>query len=91
MLVNGTPIDFFQSSRRLRQEDPLSPYLFVISLEALSSLLVRAQEGGFLSGFKVRGRGGDSSREASCYLLFANDTIVFYGLPWISSPTYGGS
>lgn len=88
MLVNGTPIDFFQSSRRLRQEDPLSPYLFVISLEALSSLLVRAQEGGFLSGFKVRGRGGEGEK---IYLLFANDTIVFYGLPWISSPTYGGS
>lgn len=89
MLVNGTPTDFFQSSRGLKQEDPLSPYVFVISMEALSSLLVRAQEGGFLSGFKVRGRGGEG--EKIYHLLFVDDTIVFYGLPWISSPTYGGS
>ncbi|KAL6325768.1 hypothetical protein AAG906_026597 [Vitis piasezkii] len=30
------------------------PYLFVIAMEALSSLLVRAREGGFLSGFKIK-------------------------------------
>lgn len=89
MLVNGTPTDFFHSSRGLKQEDPLSPYVFVISMEALCSLLVRAQEGGFLSGFKVRGRAGEG--EKIYHLLFVDDTIVFYGLPWISSPTYGGS
>lgn len=89
MLVNGTPTNFFHSSRGLKQEDPLSPYVFVISMEALSSLLVKAQEGGFLLGFKVRGRGGEG--EKIYHLLFVDDTIVFYGLPWISSPTYGGS
>ncbi|RVW40777.1 hypothetical protein CK203_080717 [Vitis vinifera] len=40
------------SSKGSRQGDPLSPYLCVIAMEVLSSLLMRAWEGGFLSGFK---------------------------------------
>lgn len=36
---------------------------------------MRAWEGGFLSGFKVRGRGGDE--EEIFHLLFVDDTIVF--------------
>jgi hypothetical protein len=39
VLVNGTPIVFFSSSRRLRQGDPLSSLLFVIAMEASSKMI----------------------------------------------------
>ena len=35
VMINGSPFGFFQSSRDLRQGDPLSPY-FVIVMEAFS-------------------------------------------------------
>ncbi|RVW29787.1 hypothetical protein CK203_089330 [Vitis vinifera] len=55
MLVNGVPVGFFPSTKGLRQGDPLSPYLFVMGMEVLDVLIRKAVEGGFLSGFNLRG------------------------------------
>ena len=44
-----------------------SPYLFVIAMEALSRLLLKSWDGGFISGIKVGGRGGGG--EAISHLL----------------------
>ncbi|KAL6312917.1 hypothetical protein AAG906_007169 [Vitis piasezkii] len=54
--------------------DPLSPYLFVIVMEALSCLLKRVKEGGFLLGWWFNSR--EVGVEIS-HLLFAYDTLVF--------------
>ncbi|RVW89155.1 hypothetical protein CK203_040263 [Vitis vinifera] len=52
VLVNDTPTEFFSTFRGLRQGDPLSPYLFVLIMEAFSSLISRAEDKGFIRGFK---------------------------------------
>ncbi|RVW45107.1 hypothetical protein CK203_067423 [Vitis vinifera] len=56
VLLNGSPSGFFQSSRDLRQRDPLSPYLFILAMETLSRLHSRAKEGGFIDGFLIKER-----------------------------------
>ena len=75
VLINASPIGFFKSSRGLRQGDPLSPYLFVLGMEAFSILIDKAASEGFLSGYKISNRSGDVVHIT--YLLFADDTLVF--------------
>ncbi|KAJ9696179.1 hypothetical protein PVL29_008429 [Vitis rotundifolia] len=75
VFINGTSKGFFQSSRGLRQGDPLSPYLFVIAMEVFSSFLKRAVDGGFMSGCKVKGRNEEGVQIS--HLLFADDALVF--------------
>ncbi|RVW88447.1 hypothetical protein CK203_043884 [Vitis vinifera] len=54
ILVNETPSGFFPKLSRFEAAGPSLPYLFVIAMEALSCLLKRAKEGGFLSGWRIR-------------------------------------
>ena len=77
ILINGSPSGFFRSSRGLKQGDPFSPYLFLLAMEALSQLLSSARNGGFISRFKVGGRGREGLIVS--HLLFADDTLIFYG------------
>ena len=64
----------FSKAWGLRYGDPFSPYLFVIVIEALNYLLKRAKEGGFLPGWKIRGRGREGVEVS--HLLFVDDTLV---------------
>ncbi|WKA06598.1 hypothetical protein VitviT2T_024493 [Vitis vinifera] len=75
VLVNDTPTKFFSTCRGLRQGDPLSPYLFVLIMEALSSLISKADEKGFIRGFRVMRRNGEGASVS--HLLFTDDTILF--------------
>ena len=72
VLVNGSPFGSFQILRDVRHGDPLSPYLFVLAMEALGCLLERAREGGYLPGFKVNSRGGEGLEIS--HMLFVDDT-----------------
>jgi len=53
ILVNGLPTDFFLASRRLRQEDPLSPLLFLLVMEVLTRMIEAVSSAGLISGFSV--------------------------------------
>ena len=75
VLVNGSPADFFGSSRGLRQEDLLSPLLFLVMMEVFSRTVKRMEGANLLSGFRVDGRRGIG--ESVSHLLFADDTILF--------------
>ncbi|XP_059456405.1 uncharacterized protein LOC132186445 [Corylus avellana] len=54
-LKSGLP-GFFNSSRGIRQGDPLSPLLFVLVMEALSKMVNATVEQGLLEGFSVGNR-----------------------------------
>ena len=66
VMVNGVPAGFFSNSKGLRQEDPLSPCLFVLGMEVLSTLIRRAVDGGFLSDCRLRGSGDDCLPPSFC-------------------------
>jgi hypothetical protein len=46
VLINGSPSGFFGSSRGVRQGDPLSPFLFVLVMEAFSRMIRLSTLGG---------------------------------------------
>ena len=75
MLVNGSPANFFGSSRGLRQGDLLSPMLFLVMMEVFSRMVKRMEGARLLGGFRVDGRRG--REECVSHLLFAEDTILF--------------
>ena len=74
--INDSLAGFFNHTRGLRQGDPLSPYLFVLGMEVFSLLVDKAVSGGFLTRYNLKGRNGDTMNLS--YLLFENDTLVFY-------------
>ena len=59
-------------TRGIRQGDPLSPYLFMLCAEGLSSLIRRAVENGDMEGLAVS-RGGPRLS----HLFFADDSLIF--------------
>nr|XP_009591417.1 uncharacterized protein LOC104088448 [Nicotiana tomentosiformis] len=70
--INGTRSDFFNSSRGLRQGDPLCPSLFVICAERLSRLMNKLLENADFRPYTV-----DKHSPMITHLSYADDTILF--------------
>lgn len=63
---------YFKPSRGLRQGDSLSPYLFILCAECLSSLLRKAEFDGCINGTVVAKRCPKVS-----HVSFASDIFIF--------------
>jgi len=73
VLVNNEKVGPIILGRGLRQGDPLSPYLFIICAEGLSSLIRDAEERNVIYGTSIcRGAPPIS------HLLFADDCFLFF-------------
>lgn len=53
ILMNGSPVGFFNSTCGLRQGDHLSPILFVLAMEALSKMISTLVHHGFMKVFSI--------------------------------------
>ncbi|XP_019155176.1 PREDICTED: uncharacterized protein LOC109152048 [Ipomoea nil] len=72
VIVNGVKEGFFTSTRGLRQGDPLSPTLFVITAEVLSVYLARVYDGTAVPRFTQ-----PPGTPHIHHLAYADDVIIF--------------
>lgn len=71
MLVNGLPMPPFKAKKRLRQGDPISPYLFVMAIEYLPRRLNGLKDNSNLK-FHLK-----CSKIATVWLLFTDYLLIF--------------
>jgi hypothetical protein len=72
VLVNGQPVGSIKLTHGIRQGDPLSPYLFLLCAERLSSLLSLAEEKGMITSVPI-----SKARPRLSHLFFADDGLLF--------------
>jgi hypothetical protein len=82
ILINGSLVGFFSSSHGVRKGGPLSPFRFVIVMEALSRMITVAIINWQLSGFLV---GSRLFKLVNISHLFTDNTLVFCGANHIRS------
>ncbi|KAK2658611.1 hypothetical protein Ddye_005144 [Dipteronia dyeriana] len=72
VLINGEACGEITPTRGLRQRDHMSPFLFLICVKGLTSLIQMAQERGTMLGFRCS-RGGSVIN----HLFFTDDSLFF--------------
>ncbi|GJT56704.1 RNA-directed DNA polymerase, eukaryota [Tanacetum coccineum] len=69
LLVNGSPSDEFHIHRGLKQGDPLSPFLFILVMEALHLSVCKAVDEDVFKGIQLQGS------LALSHLFYADDAF----------------
>lgn len=77
-MFNGKCCDSFSLERGIREEDSLAPYLFILCVEGLVSLVKDAKDRGLIKGFSKK-------TPPISHILFANDSLIFF---WAKSADY---
>ena len=72
VFINGEPKGCITPSQDIKQEDPLSPYLFLLCAEGLSSLIRHA-----VASQSLHGKLSCTNGVCISHLLFANDSFIF--------------
>ena len=70
-LVNGKPTNFFQAFRGLRKGCPVSPFLYILMVDALSRKLTAGKNKRIISDIHPA-----SGVEAINHALFVDDTLL---------------
>lgn len=72
ILLNGSSNTEITPSKGLRQWDPISPYLFLFSMQSLSNGLGKLEELNKIEGIKIR-----RTSPTITHLLFVDDCYIF--------------
>jgi hypothetical protein len=73
ILVNGSPTEEINIQRRLKQGDPLAPFLLLLVVDGLSAAVTTTEERNLFRGFKV-----GSTRMSVSHLQYADDTLFLW-------------
>lgn len=71
---NGDKTSSISTSRGIRQDDPISPYIFILALERLSHRINNLVNSGVWNGFKF-GR-GDGLKVSHSHICFVDHLIL---------------
>lgn len=76
IIINGSPKDFFASPKGFRQEDSLSPFLFILDMLCLRRMLSTAKLHDKIKGFNPSLR-NQGKLHLTC-LFYADDSLYFF-------------